>query len=147
MFEWFIIVTTFIKESSYLKETFVIMETTNKTLRANSGCATKLLAVRDALDILGGKWKIHIISSLGFGNKRFKELQRDVNGIAAKMLSKELKELELNELVTRTVYDTKPVSVEYELTDYGKSLDKVIEELINWGLQHRKRIMQKEERN
>jgi DNA-binding HxlR family transcriptional regulator len=100
-----------------------------------------MMALRDALDILNGKWKIAIMCSLNFEKKRFKELQRDVGSITGKMLSKELKELEANELVKRTVFDTKPVAVEYELTSYGKSLEKVITELICWGESHRKRIL------
>jgi DNA-binding HxlR family transcriptional regulator len=103
-------------------------------------CAKHLLPVRDALDILGGKWKLPIIIALTFDKKRFKEMQREINGITAKMLSKELKDLEINQLVKRTVYDTVPVTVEYSLTPYGKSLYKVIGELRTWGAQHRKRI-------
>ena len=75
-----------------------------------------MLALWDALDILNGKWKIAIMCSLNEKKKRFKELQRDIGRITGKMLSKELKELEMNELVTRTVLNTKPVTVEYELT-------------------------------
>lgn len=106
-----------------------------------SECSQKLLPVRDALDILSGKWKLPIIVSLSFGPKRFKVMQREVEGITAKMLSKELRDLEMNQLVTRTVYDTKPVSVEYELTKYGDTLQDVIAELGNWGAKHRKRII------
>ena len=106
-------------------------------------CAKQLLAINDALDILRGKWKIRIIGSLTFGKKRFKEMQREVQGITAKMLSKELKELEVNELVLRTVRNTTPVAVEYELTEYGKTLDSVIEELRDWGTKHRRRIIKK----
>ncbi len=100
-------------------------------------------ALRDAMDILNGKWKIAIMCSLNEEKKRFKELQRHVGKISGKMLSKELKELEMNELVERIVFDTKPVTVEYELTSYGTSLEKVIEELVNWGMKHRKRILRK----
>src|SRR5580698_8080440 len=109
--------------------------------KSKNECKKHLLPVRDALDILSGKWKIPIIIALSFGNKRFKEMEREINSITARMLSKELKELEQNELVTRTVYDTSPVTVEYSLTTYGKSLQKVIDELHNWGLKHRKRII------
>jgi DNA-binding HxlR family transcriptional regulator len=104
-------------------------------------CKSRLLPVKDALDILSGKWKIIILIALSDGKKRFKEVQREIDGITAKMLSKELKELEMNELVTRTVYDSKPVTVEYETTAYGKSLENVIDALHNWGSQHRKRIL------
>lgn len=106
-------------------------------------CAMKMMAVRDTLDILGGKWKITIIVALQFGKRRFKELQREVHGITAKVLSKELRDLELNQLILRTVYDTKPVTVEYELTPYGKSLEKIIDEMRNWGINHRQRIIGK----
>ncbi len=106
-------------------------------------CAMKMMAVRDTLDILSGKWKITIIVALQFGKRRFKELQREVSGITAKVLSKELRDLELNQLVVRTVYDTKPVTVEYELTPYGKSLEKIIDEMRNWGINHRHRIIGK----
>jgi DNA-binding HxlR family transcriptional regulator len=102
-----------------------------------------MLALLDALDIFNGKWKIAIMCSLNENKKRFKELQRDIGEITGKMLSKELKELEMNELVNRTVLDTKPVTVEYELTSYGGSLEKVITELVSWGSKHRKRIFRK----
>jgi DNA-binding HxlR family transcriptional regulator len=102
-----------------------------------------LLPLKDALDILSGKWKLQIIFSLKFGRKRFKEIQRAIPGITPKMLSKELKELEINELAQRFVYDTKPITVEYELTDYGQSLKPVVTELYKWGAAHRKRIIGK----
>lgn len=106
-------------------------------------CGKHIMAVRDSLDILSGKWKLPIIISLIYGDKRFKEMERDITGITAKMLSKELKDLEINQLVKRTVYDTMPVTVEYSLTDYGKTLKSVIGELHNWGSQHRKKIIGK----
>jgi DNA-binding HxlR family transcriptional regulator len=107
---------------------------------SKEGCAKSLLPIQDALYILSGKWKLPIIVALKHGHKRFKELNREIEGITAKMLSKELKELEMNDLVTRTVYDTIPVSVEYELTNYGETLDPVIMALRDWGSKHRKRI-------
>ena len=109
----------------------------------HESCPKVLLAIRDTMDVLNGKWKIAIIGSLTFGDKRFRELQRDVEGITAKMLSKELKDLEVNKLVKRTVFDTKPVSVEYGLTKHGKSLEKIISELATWGALHREKIFAK----
>jgi len=108
-------------------------------------CMEQLRAIHDTLDLLNGKWKIAIIGSLGFGKRRFMELQREVEGIGSKMLSKELRDLELNELVKRTVHDTKPVTVEYELTPYGATLDSIISEMAKWGLKHRQRIMHSSE--
>jgi DNA-binding HxlR family transcriptional regulator len=115
----------------------------NAPAKDHKQCMGMLLPVRDALDFLSGKWKLPIIISLSFGNKRFKELAADVQGITDKMLSKELRDLEQNQLVKRTVYDSVPVRVEYSLTDYGSSLDNVIVELRKWGVQHRRRIMKK----
>ena len=91
--------------------------------------------------VLSGKWKLPIIVALSSGPHRFKDLQRLLEEITPKILSKELKELELNEFVTRTVYATSPVTVEYALTKYSSSLDNIIEELREWGIQHRKRMM------
>jgi len=107
-------------------------------------CSKVFVAIRDAMELLSGKWKIHIISVLLYkGKLRFMDLVREVDGIAAKMLSKELQDLELNDLVKRTVCNTKPVTVEYEITEYGKSLEKVVEEICNWGAAHRERVFSK----
>jgi DNA-binding HxlR family transcriptional regulator len=109
-------------------------------------CNRSLMAIKDALYVLNGKWKLPIILALTSGPLRFKELQRKIDGITARVLSKELKELEQNEFVTRKVYSTSPISVEYNLTPYSDTLDKVIIELSNWGLQHRERIFSKSRR-
>ena len=101
--------------------------------RTHETCTKALIPVRDALDILSGKWKLPILIALSFGNKRFSELAKQVHGITDKMLSKELRELEMNELVKRTVYDSVPVVVEYSMTPYGETLEKLIEELQVWG--------------
>ena len=105
-------------------------------------CSGHLLPVRDALDVLAGKWKLPIIMALTFGNYRFKELHRQV-GVTPKMLSKELKEMEMHGLVKRTVYDTIPVSVEYEITPHGRTLKDVLRTLGEWGSKHRKHVMKK----
>ncbi|MEQ9442667.1 MAG: helix-turn-helix domain-containing protein [Cyclobacteriaceae bacterium] len=107
----------------------------------HGACTAMIRPVRDALDVLNGKWKLPIIIALTFGVKRFSELSREIPNITDRMLSKELRDLEMNQLVKRKVYDTFPVTVEYSLTEYGSSLDKVIEALRNWGVQHRQRIM------
>lgn len=117
--------------------------TVQHTERTLETCNKAIIPVRDALDILSGKWKLPIIIALSFGNRRFSQLAKQIPGITDKMLSKELRELEMNELVKRTVYDSVPVIVEYSMTPYGKTLEKLIEELQSWGLQHRKRILKK----
>lgn len=104
-------------------------------------CKIFILPVRDVIDLIGGKWRLPIIIALSFKIHRFKELERQIEGITPRMLSKELKELEINGLINREVFNTTPVSVEYSLTDYGKSLDKVIETMRDWGLTHRNKII------
>lgn len=103
----------------------------------------EMMAVQDSMDVLNGKWKIAIISSICYYNKRrFSDILNDVVGISNKMLSKELKELEINKLVRRTVLDTHPVTVQYELTEHGLTLKTIIANLTEWGIQHRIKIME-----
>ncbi|HEX8549525.1 MAG TPA: helix-turn-helix domain-containing protein [Cytophagaceae bacterium] len=112
-------------------------------MKTSKECAEFIRPVRDVLDIINGKWKLPILIALSFGNKRFKELERDVEGITPRMLSKELRDLEINQLVIRTVYDTIPATVEYSLSNYGKSLDDVIIALREWGKKHRAKLFGK----
>lgn len=116
----------------------------NKEGRTHQNCMGIILPVSDAIQILSGKWKLPILISLSFGNKRFSEIAKDIPKITDRMLSKELRELEMNYLIKRTVYDSVPVIVEYSMTEYGDSLDNVIMELAKWGRQHRKKIMSKD---
>lgn len=105
-------------------------------------CYAQLRAIGDTMELLSGKWKIQIIGTLLLnGTMRFMELNRALNGIGAKKLSKDLQELETNELITRTVMNTKPITVEYQLTSHGRTLENLINEIMNWGLQHRKHIV------
>jgi len=107
-------------------------------------CKKNIRAVHDAMDVLSGKWKISIIAVLCYHNKRrFSDILSEVKGISNKMLSKELKEMEMNKLVKRTVFDTQPITVQYELTDYGQKLQSVIKPLSDWGTEHRKKIIGK----
>jgi DNA-binding HxlR family transcriptional regulator len=109
----------------------------------HSECLTSLLAIRDALDVLNGKWKLQIIISISSGQHKFKDIEKQIPKITPRMLSKELKSLEEHQLIKRSVYDTIPVSIEYNLTSHARTLDKVILELRNWGIVHRKRILGK----
>ena len=107
-------------------------------------CRKYVQGVRDTQDLLSGKWKTTIIAALYYNKKfRFMELNRHIDGIAPKVLSKELKDLEMNLLVKRTVIDTMPIAVEYELTPYGKSLNEVVNAMAEWGNKYRKSILKK----
>ncbi|MBS7565461.1 helix-turn-helix transcriptional regulator [Mucilaginibacter sp. Bleaf8] len=99
------------------------------------------LALKDAIELLSGKWKIVILKSLYLhGTMRFKDVMETSAGITPKVLSKELQQLEENLLITRTVNNTKPVSVSYALTDHAGKTLPVINALIEFGLIHRKKI-------
>lgn len=107
---------------------------------SSEGCKQARLAIQDTLDVVGGKWKLVLISVLRKGKKKFNELSREA-GISPRILSKELQELELNGLVSRNVCNTRPVTVEYALTDYAKSLSDVIMAMHKWGMNHRRKIL------
>ena len=101
----------------------------------------KMRAIQDSMYVLNGKWKISIISSICiYTKRRFSEILNDVDGISNRMLSKQLKELELNKLISRTILDTQPITVEYQLTEHGKTLKSIINNLADWGIEHRKKI-------
>lgn len=102
------------------------------------------MGVHDAMYVLGGKWKIFVIAALMFGPRRYSDLLRDLKGISGKALSRELKEMELNKLVKRTVVSTQPIAVSYELTEYGESTKSIIGVLANWGEAHRELIIKGE---
>jgi DNA-binding HxlR family transcriptional regulator len=103
-------------------------------------CAGSLKNVVDALYVLNGKWKLPLILCLVQSSRRFNEIQHELAGISAKVLAKELKDLEQNEFISRNVYPTTPVSIIYEATEYSQSLKNVIGELSVWGGKHREKI-------
>jgi DNA-binding HxlR family transcriptional regulator len=111
-----------------------------KPIHSEQACTRSLNAVGDALYAIGGKWKLRVIIALKGDNKRFNELQRAITGISARVLSHELKELEMNGFVKRNVYTQTPVVVEYELTDYSNTLNNVLQALSEWGIMHRDKI-------
>ena len=114
------------------------------TLKDIKACPVQfVLSINDTLNVISGKWKLPIIGSVLFGKKRFTDIQRNIPRITPRMLSKELKELELNGMLVRRVFDTTPVSVEYELSESGKSITEVLDKMIEWGLKHRKSVISK----
>ncbi len=90
-------------------------------------------SLKDVLDIIGGKWAMPIIYHLSKGKMRFKELERNVEGINTRMLVKELKNMEVNGIITREVFATVPPTVEYTLTNKGEKLLPSIVSLHAWG--------------
>ena len=103
-------------------------------------CQSRYRAMRDTIDVISGKWKLLILAVLGEGPKRFNELSRELD-ISPRILSRELKELELNMLVKRTVKNTRPVTVEYERTAHGATLEPLIHAVYEWGYLHYEKIV------
>jgi DNA-binding HxlR family transcriptional regulator len=91
-------------------------------------------AIRDALNVVSGKWKLAIVCTLLRGPRRFNEIERLLNGLSPRMLARELRELEVNGVVQRL-----PVGAarSYQLTRSGQSLEAVIIGMAQWGVEHR----------
>lgn len=102
-------------------------------------CVNDLEDIRFILGILGGKWKLHILTNLYYGKMRFKELEREITGISPKMLIKELKDLEATGIVSRQTFNTVPITVEYSLTKDGLTLKPILEQMKDWAVKFRKK--------
>ena len=100
----------------------------------NFGCS-----IEAAIEVIGGKWKGIILYHLN-STKRFNELQKLMPKITQRMLTKQLRELEKDGVVLRTVYAEVPPKVEYSLTDFGKTLKPILKELESWGNKYLKKI-------
>jgi DNA-binding HxlR family transcriptional regulator len=98
---------------------------------------TDCRTVTEILSRVGDKWSVQVVVELGEGSRRFNELRRSVTGISQRMLTLTLRGLERDGLVTRTVYPTAPPTVEYALTDLGRSLVPPLNALADWAVQHR----------
>lgn len=98
--------------------------------------------IRDVLDRVGDKWSVLVIVELASGPRRFRELQRAIDGISQRMLTVTLRRLERDGLVIRTVYQTVPAQVDYRLTGIGASLTHLVKALADWSLEHRAAIAQ-----
>jgi DNA-binding HxlR family transcriptional regulator len=103
----------------------------------NETCANTGVGV--TLRVIGGKWKLLILWHVKDKPIRFGELMRQMSGITQKMLTQQLRELEADGLVKRNVYAEIPPHVDYVITDYGKTLEPVLESLCTWGEKHTKK--------
>ena len=103
----------------------------------NFGCP-----VEATLEVIGGKWKGVILFHLLGGTKRFNELRRLVPGITQRMLTRQLRELEADQIIERTIYPEVPPKVEYSLTSFGRSLEPLLRDLQGWGLKYLDKITQ-----
>ncbi len=108
-------------------------------------CIETVKPVRDTLDIISGKWKLPIIISISIGNDRFTDIQDSIPGITPKVLAKELKELESNQLIKRTIVGDYPVKVVYEPDVYAETLNPIIFAMKDWGINHRHKLFKSTE--
>ena len=113
------------------------------TSKSSPSGSTELLAtcrepcaIERGMRIIGGKWKGSILWHLREGPVRFGELTRQLGGASRKMVSQRLKEMETQGLITRTVMTERPLAVTYEITDFGRSSLRVLDELRAWAEAH-----------
>lgn len=92
------------------------------------------------LTLIGEKWKVLILRDLLTGTKRFGQLQRSIHGVSQKMLTQQLRSLEADGIILRTVYAEVPPKVEYSLTELGQSLLPVLKSLASWGMDYKERF-------
>ncbi|SEN00763.1 DNA-binding transcriptional regulator, HxlR family [Mucilaginibacter gossypiicola] len=110
----------------------------------STDCKELFLSMQDFGDLWSGKWKIQIILYLSINKHKpvfFTQMRNDIIGISAKMLSKELKTMEMNQLITRIVHATNPVTVEYRITAHGETFAPVAQTMILWSVGHRRLIL------
>ena len=107
-------------------------------------CDNNIEDLQFILRVLGGKWKLHILTNLYDGKKRFKELERKITGISPKMLIKELKDLEATGIVNRQTFNTVPITVEYSLTKEGLTLKPILDEMKSWAVKFKHKVNKRE---
>ena len=112
--------------------------------RGYLSCLDTVKPVRDALDVINGKWKLPIIISVTAGNERFTDIQESIPGISPKVLAKELKDLEQHQLIKRAIIEDYPVKILYKPEPYASTLTPIIYALKDWGLKHRQKIFEKD---
>lgn len=105
-------------------------------------CEAGMLHLQDTLEVIHGKWKILVLFSIINGNKRFKEIKKSIPKISGKVLAKELKDLEQNKLINRTIQDDLLIVIEYTPTQHTTTLRSVFKSMIDWGKIHRKKIIE-----
>ncbi|ENQ3107235.1 winged helix-turn-helix transcriptional regulator [Bacillus cereus] len=102
--------------------------------------------IEATLDVVGGKWKVVVLCILLDGTKRTSEIKRAMPSITQKMLTQQLRELEADGIINRTIYNQVPPKVEYSLSEYGKSLTDVLDCMCDWGQNHIEKKLSAKER-
>jgi len=100
-------------------------------------CIYNLFPLRDAIEVLGPKWRIQILVVIKYGNESFTSIEKALGTISPRILSKELKILEENGLISREMSDTYPITIRYKWTSHTESIVSIIDSLKAWGQVHR----------
>jgi DNA-binding HxlR family transcriptional regulator len=107
-------------------------------INQESCSASFVVALKDALNVINGKWKLAIVCILLEEQRRFKDIEHLITGITPRMVSKELKELEINGIIKKVEVIENGLSItKYGLTESGKNLEDVIVMMVKWGKEHR----------
>ncbi|MDR6547020.1 MULTISPECIES: winged helix-turn-helix transcriptional regulator [Chryseobacterium] len=114
----------------------------NGKKETHKDCEAGMLYLQDTLEAIHGKWKTLVLFSIMNGNKRFKEIKNSIPKISGKVLAKELRDLEQNKLINRTVHDDLLMIIEYTPTQHTATLQSVFKSMIDWGKIHRKKIIE-----
>lgn len=102
----------------------------------------EVMSINDTMDVLRGKWVVEILSALLYGSTRFKDILADVHGISEKVLMERLRQMQENHLIERTECHGYPPRVEYRVTEHGKRLYSIIYRMTEWGMEHRKLMLE-----
>ena len=97
--------------------------------------------VETTLMLIGNKWKVLIIRDLLTGTKRFGELKKSIGKVSQKVLTTQLRDMEESGLISRKVYAEVPPKVEYSLTELGKSLQPILNAMLQWGTEYKEKAM------
>ncbi|WP_300675123.1 winged helix-turn-helix transcriptional regulator [Soonwooa sp.] len=117
-----------------------------QNLEITDHCLELMKGLKDTQDLLRGKWKVVIIQTLNYGHVlNFGELKYYITNISAKVLTQELKDLEQNLLIKREETTSKPMTVNYSLSELGKSLFEILQLMSHWGVEYRKTVFKKED--
>ncbi len=95
--------------------------------------------VETTLMLIGNKWKVLIIRDLLTGTKRFGELKKSIGKVSQKVLTTQLRNMEESGLISRKVYAEVPPKVEYSLTELGKSLQPILNAMLQWGTEYKEK--------
>lgn len=119
------------------------MKKANSTNAVNEAIIKATCGTAVTLFVIGGRWKLNILWQLLKGKQRYSDLRRSIPGVSERILVLQLRDLEKNELIKRTVHPEVPPRVEYELTKLGLSMKPMLQSIESWGMEYRRKVVKK----